>query len=155
MHLEGLSGHRGSSIPLQHSVITQKLLQKANIEKKKRYIFFGGGGGENRAAANHSKAQETGNWAATGLWGCTCVCSVRRCMVGQERLCKLKNSTRVKVTPEALLEGIQVGCTCRLLPSDGSWAGCKDGFWAGLAIFQPQPHWAASRDRPWLSIPQP
>lgn len=43
MHLEGLSGHRGSSIPLQHSVITQKLLQKANIEKKKRYIFFGGG----------------------------------------------------------------------------------------------------------------
>lgn len=42
MHLEGLSGHRGSSIPLQHSVITQKLLQKANIEKK-RYIFFGGG----------------------------------------------------------------------------------------------------------------
>lgn len=43
MHLEGLSGHRGSSIPLQHSVITQKLLQKANIKKKKDIFSLGGG----------------------------------------------------------------------------------------------------------------
>jgi len=43
LHLEGLSGHRGSSIPLQHSVITQKLLQKANIKKKKDIFSLGGG----------------------------------------------------------------------------------------------------------------
>lgn len=66
MHLEGLSGHRGSRIPLQHSVIAQKLSQKTNTHKKR--LFFLGGGGvqrgttatENRAAANHGEAEQTG-----------------------------------------------------------------------------------------------
>lgn len=36
---------------------------------------------------------------------------------------------------KGVVQGVQVGCTCRLVPSNGSWVGCTDGFGEELEYF--------------------
>lgn len=54
-------------------------------------------------------------------------------------------------------KGGQAGCTCRLVPSKGSWVGCKDGFGKELEYFSPtvqQPQRDPSLASPSLGVPR-
>lgn len=71
--------------------------------------------------------------------------------MGQERFQGLENGVMVQEGQGLLLQVVQVGCTCRLLPSDGSWVGCKEGLGERLVGF----HAATAMGRLQLGVPQP
>lgn len=64
------------------------------------------------------------HWAVAELWWGQGV-QMRRSTVGQAAGAgKWHKGAR---SPGIILQGVQVGCTCRLVPSNSSWMGCKDG----------------------------